>query len=227
VARTIDLQQHAVRREAFVDTAARLIQTKGYERMSIHDVLDDLGTSRGAFYHYFDSKEVLLEAVVDRMADTVIGSLDSVLDDPAIPAPRKLELVFHTIGQYKAERRELVLAILEAWLSPENVLVREKFRRRTVVRITPALASIIRQGAREGTMSVDDPDDTALVATALIQGLNELAAELFAAHARGMASMTTIQDTYAAFTTALERVLGLQRHSLTLIDEATLRWWFD
>lgn len=227
MARTINLLQHTVRRDAFVDAAARLIQTKGYERMSIQDVLDELGTSRGAFYHYFDSKEALLEAVVDRMADAVVGSLGQVLDDPVTPAPQKLEGVFRTIGQYKAERRELVLAILEVWLSPDNVLVREKFRRHTVMRITPLLASIIRQGASEGSMAVDDADDTALVVTALIQGLNELAGELFVAHGHGMASMATILSTFGAFKSALERILGLPRDSLTLIDEATVRWWFD
>ena len=62
MARTVDTEAHAVRREAFVDVAQRLMQTKGYEQMSIQDVLDELDASRGAFYHYFDSKTALLEA---------------------------------------------------------------------------------------------------------------------------------------------------------------------
>jgi hypothetical protein len=33
--------------------------------------------------------------------------------------------------------------------------------------------------------------------------------------------------TFGAYKVALERVLGLPRNSLTLIDEATLHWWFD
>ncbi len=49
MARTLDPAAHAVRREAFIETAQRLIQTRGYERMSIQDVLDDVGASRGAF----------------------------------------------------------------------------------------------------------------------------------------------------------------------------------
>ena len=69
MARTLNPAAHAVRRDAFVDAAQRLIQAKGYEEMSIQDVLDELGASRGAFYHYFDSKAALLEAVVERMVD--------------------------------------------------------------------------------------------------------------------------------------------------------------
>jgi AcrR family transcriptional regulator len=66
MARTLDPAAHALRRDAFVDAAQRLIQAKGYEQMSLQDVVDELDASRGAFYHYFDSKVALLEAVVRR-----------------------------------------------------------------------------------------------------------------------------------------------------------------
>jgi AcrR family transcriptional regulator len=32
-----------------------LVFTKGFEQMSIQDILDELHISKGAFYHYFDS----------------------------------------------------------------------------------------------------------------------------------------------------------------------------
>ena len=227
MARTLDPVTHTVRRDAFIETASRLIQTKGYERMSVQDVLDDLDVSRGAFYHYFDSKEALLEAVVDRMAEAVIANVGAVLDDPDMRAPQKLELLFSTIGRYKAARRDLVLAILDVWLSADNAIVREKVRRGTVPRIAPVLVAIIRQGVREGSMAVDDADEAALVVVALFQGLSEQAGDLFVAHAAGMASIDAVVRTYGAFTSALERVLGLPIHSLKLIDEATLRWWFE
>ncbi|TMD86636.1 MAG: helix-turn-helix transcriptional regulator, partial [Chloroflexi bacterium] len=50
MARTLNAAVHTVRKEAFVDVAQRLMQTKGYQQMSVQDVLDELGASRGAFY---------------------------------------------------------------------------------------------------------------------------------------------------------------------------------
>src|ERR1700719_1919309 len=67
VAPTENTTLHGVRREAFLDVAQRLVETKGYEAMSIQDVLDALEVSKGAFYHYFHSKQALLEAVVERL----------------------------------------------------------------------------------------------------------------------------------------------------------------
>src|ERR1700724_1817144 len=85
VARTVNATLHTVRRDAFLDVAQRLVETKGYEAMSVQDVLDELDASKGAFYHYFDSKQALLEAVVERFADGAIASLAPVLNDPKLP----------------------------------------------------------------------------------------------------------------------------------------------
>ena len=90
--RTVNVEAHQVRRDAFLDVAQRLIQTKGYEQMSIQDVLDELDTSKGALYHYFDSKQALLDGVVDRFADAAMAAVAPILADPSLPALRKLEL---------------------------------------------------------------------------------------------------------------------------------------
>src|SRR5579859_5252915 len=97
--RTLNLAEHTVRKEAFVDAATRLMQTKGYERTSIQDILEELGASRGAFYHYFDSKQALLEAVIDRMVEAAMAAVAPVVDDPGLSATPKLERVFGGIGR--------------------------------------------------------------------------------------------------------------------------------
>src|ERR1700682_4400252 len=112
MARTVNATLHTVRREAFLEGAERLIQTKGYEAMSIQDVLDELEASKGAFYHYFDSKLALLEAVVERFADAGLATVAPILDDPVLPALRRLEKVFAGIARVKAEQKELVLGIV-------------------------------------------------------------------------------------------------------------------
>ena len=128
MARTVNAEVHTVRREAFVDAAERLMQTRGYEQMSVQDVLDDLGASRGAFYHYFDSKQALLEAVLDRMVDAGLGSVAPVVDDPTLVAAAKLRKIFSGIVQFKTDRKALVLSVLEVWLSDDNAIVREKLQ---------------------------------------------------------------------------------------------------
>jgi len=102
VARTINQTVHTIRREAFVDPAQRLIQAKGFEQMSVQDVLDELDASRGAFHHYFDSKVALLEAVVERMVVGGMAALEPILADPHLSAVEKLRRLFAGVNQFKA-----------------------------------------------------------------------------------------------------------------------------
>src|SRR5437879_3492748 len=129
MARTMNPTLHAVRRDAFLDAAQRLVESKGYEAMSVQDVLDALEVSKGAFYHYFDSKQALLEAVVDRFADGGMASIAPILNDPKLPAITKLERGFSGIGGWKAQKKEVVLGIIEVWNSDSNAIVRAKVRR--------------------------------------------------------------------------------------------------
>jgi AcrR family transcriptional regulator len=226
MARTVNPTLHLVRREAFLDVAQRLVQTKGYEAMSIQDVLDELDASKGAFYHYFDSKQALLEAVVDRFADGAMAGLAPVLADPRLPALRKLEKVFAGIARWKADQKELVLAIMEVWNSDGNAIVREKLRRLTERIMVPLLSVVVKQGVDEGAFVVDSPDETATVLVALMEGFQQQASDLFIARQAGTVSFDVVKRSVAANTEAFERILGVPKGSLTLTSESTLRFWF-
>jgi AcrR family transcriptional regulator len=226
MARTLNAAVHTVRREAFIDAAQRLMQAKGYEQMSVQDVLDELDASRGAFYHYFDSKEALLEAVVDRMVDGGIAAVSPIVDDPDLSAIRKFEGVFAGIQRFKAEIKPLILAMIAVWISDDNALVREKFRRTALMRMLPLLSAIVRQGNEEGLFKTGSPDDVARVLLWLMHGFSDQATELFLARQANTVAFEDIERVVAANTGAFERILGIPAGSLTLIDEPTLRLWF-
>ena len=226
MARTVNPAVHTVRREAFLDAAQRLMQTKGFEQMSIQGVLDAVEASRGAFYHYFDSKQALLEAVIDRMVDAALGSVAHVVDDPDLDATRKLAGVFNGIGHWKTERRTLVLSLLTVWMSDENAVMREKFRRTMVRRLVPTLAAIIEQGVREGTFHTESPVATAQVLVMILQGFQDVATELFLQHQAGLMDLAGAERTFAQFTSAFDRILGAPAGSVSLADRSVLQAWF-
>ena len=227
MARTVNATLHTVRRDAFLDVAQRLVQTKGYEAMSVQDLLDELDASKGAFYHYFDSKQALLEAVVERFADAGIAAIEPILQNAELPALRKLEGVFAGIARFKAEQKELVLGIMEVWNSDGNAIVREKLRRMTERIMVPLLSTVVRQGIDEGVFDAGSPDETARVLVALMEGFQQQASDQFIARQAGTITFEVVQRSVAANTQAFERILGVPAGSLTLTDEPTLRFWFD
>jgi AcrR family transcriptional regulator len=225
VARTLNPAVHAVRREAFLDAALGLIQTKGYEEMSIQDVLDELDASRGAFYHYFDSKAALLGAVLERMTETVLETLAPLVDDPTTTAIEKFEGIFAGIARWKGDRPDLVVELLRVWLSDENAIVREKYRHSITAKLVPLLSEIVAQGIAEG-FTARSPRETARVVVSLILGANQTAVDLYVARQADAVTFDEVLRNFAAYTDALERILGTPPGSLRLADEATLRHWY-
>jgi len=226
MARTVNPAVYTVKREAFVDAAMRLTQTRGYEQMSIQDLLDELEASRGAFYHYFDSKQELLGAMVDRIADQALTGLAPVVDDPRLPAIPKLAGFFAGIAQYKTERKALMLELIKVWRSDDNAVVRERLRRTMLERIAPILARIVRQGVAEEVFDVDSPAETASILMSLMLGFQDGATDLYLARQAGTISYEQAEQNLRTFAHAFERILGAREDSIPIVDQRTLREWF-
>jgi AcrR family transcriptional regulator len=215
-----------VRRDAIVDVAERLIRTKGYARMSVQDVQDELGVSRGAIYHYFPSKAAMLDAVLARAGDAVIAAMAPIADDAALPALAKLQGVFDAGGRWKAERRDLTIGLLRAWYSDDNTVVREQLRRILMIRVTPLLAGIVSQGRREGIFTPSSPDHAAAILVALLEGSGDTISALVLAHLDEAVPLDEAERLVAAYDEAIERILGLAPGSFHLVDPVSLRAWF-
>lgn len=226
MARTLKAAVYTVRREAFIEAAQRLMQSKGYEQMSVQDLLDELDASKGAFYHYFESKEILLEAVIERMVDAGLAAVAPIAEDPYLAALEKLKGVFGGLGRWKTDRKALVLSLLEVWVSDDNAIVREKFRRGLAGRMLPLLAGIVEQGMKEGVFNVTSPVETARVLLMLLLGFQEVATDLFIGRQANTVSYEDVLRTIASYTDAFERILGAPQGSVDLADESVMRAWF-
>ncbi|MEU4700760.1 TetR/AcrR family transcriptional regulator [Nonomuraea dietziae] len=227
MARTIDAAAHAARREEFLDAAQLLIESQGYARMSVQDVLAEVGTSKGAFYHYFDSKQGLLQALVERNADLLQAHLAPIADAPERSALDDLQRFFTALAGWKTQRRDLLTALLKVWYSDDNAVVRHKTRSVISARVVPLLAAIVGRGLAEGIFTARDPHQTARVLLSLVNDLNDALGELFLAQEPYTPSAARIEPVVAAYTDALERVLALPSDSLRLVDVVTLAAWFD
>ena len=82
MARTVNVVEHAARRDAILDAAQRQVLSKGYERLTVQDLLDDLQISKGAFYHYFDSKLAVIESLTERLVDDSAEALVPIVKSP-------------------------------------------------------------------------------------------------------------------------------------------------
>jgi AcrR family transcriptional regulator len=74
------------RRDAIVDTSARLFARQGYHATGITELCEANELGKGALYHYIGSKEELLAAIHDRVMDEVMLGADRVAAEGGTPS---------------------------------------------------------------------------------------------------------------------------------------------
>src|SRR5215467_1214733 len=101
MSRSVNVQDYAQKRNAILTVAERFIVTKGYEQMTTQDILEALQISRGAFYHYFESKQALLMALVERIGEQAEHLVLGIVSDRQLSAQDKLLRFFAVLDQQK------------------------------------------------------------------------------------------------------------------------------
>jgi AcrR family transcriptional regulator len=228
MARTVNMAEQAARRDAILDAAQRLILSNGYERLTVQDILEDLQISKGALYHYFDSKPAVVEALTERLVDDAERVLAPIAADPTLAAVKKLQLLFGEIIRWKSERQDLMVAMLPVWYAPDNLAFRLLVDRATAKRLAPLLNVIVRQGVDEQQFATAYADQAGAVIVAVVQALqNAMAEHVLAAGHRSptAAKVSEMVATHGAHIEAIERYLGLPAGTLYRADARVMNNW--
>ena len=224
--RRVKEEEYSVKRQEIIDAAQRLVYTKGYDQMSVQDILDELQISKGAFYHYFDSKGDLLEALIERMGREVEPIILPIINNPDLLTIDKLHRFFDAAARWKTTQKDYLLSLLRIWYADENALVRQKATANAFKWFRPLLAGVIRQGAQEDVLTTAFPDQAAEIVLAMLQSLGDAFNDLLFSSEPQAEKMQRAAAVVTAYNDALERVLGAPPGSLSLIDAETLNEWF-
>jgi AcrR family transcriptional regulator len=142
------------RRDAIIDTSARVFAEQGYHATGITELCaaNDLG--KGALYHYIGSKEELLVAIHDRVMDEVMLGADRVAEAGGTPSQQLAGLgdeLLDVIHRYP----EHVWVFLHEFpaLTGERA---EQFRKRRHV-YEARVEEVLRAGVESGEFRDVDP----------------------------------------------------------------------
>jgi AcrR family transcriptional regulator len=225
--RIVKEENYTARRNEILDAAYQLVYTKGYEQMTIQDILAKAQISKGAFYHYFDSKQALLEALCDRLIDEIEQVVLPVVQDKSLSAIDKLNTYFSTAGRWKTAHKTYLISLLHTWYTDDNAIVRQKMFSKGAERISPMLTGIIQQGIREGSMSTPYPERAGEIILSLYQSLGDAFAKIILAYDGNRNSLEQAHMTAAVYINVLERVLGISSGSFVLMNEDVMEEWFS
>lgn len=90
-----------------ISAAWRLFYEQGYENTTVEDIVYESGTSKGSFYHYFESKDTLMGTLSD-VFDEKYEELERTMP-PDMDAVEKLRYLNHELYAMIEERVSLDL----------------------------------------------------------------------------------------------------------------------
>ena len=193
------VKQHDVRKSEILDCAQRLFYTVGYDQTTVAMIIDATGIAKGTFYHYFKSKEEMLDGVIERYTTLTMQTLEPILALEA-PAHEKLGRFHDAAGALKAQNAPLLVELARVIYRPENFLLLHKFTERTL--------------AAEGSFDTPDAEETAEMLVRVWVALGESMAPLLREMESRPQNIDVIQKRLEAFDETAERILGAPRGSL-------------
>ncbi|MBP2656780.1 MAG: TetR family transcriptional regulator [Firmicutes bacterium] len=149
-------KKHDIRLQEILDAAQQLFIGKGYEETTINDILSKVQIGKGTFYHYFTSKEEVMNAVIYRIVDNSANRARTIVADATLNAHEKLfNIIVSQNITYTTDND-----IIKELHRPSNAKMHQKSIVETIRSLSPILADVVRQGISEGTMHTPYPQES-------------------------------------------------------------------
>ncbi len=149
-------KKHDVRLNEILDAAELLFIQKGYEKATVNDILEKVDIGKGTFYHYFKSKEEVMNAVIARMKDHVVNTAQSIADDQTMNAHEKLRSIILSLNISESPDGPMIEELHQS----SNAQMHQKSIVETIKDTAPILAEVVKQGVREGVYNTPYPLET-------------------------------------------------------------------
>jgi len=141
-----------IRRQEIVATARQLFLTKTYDDTSMQDVMGQLNIAKGTIYHYFTSKEELLDAVIDAIVEEdLVRKRTIIAETPGSALDRMIALI---TSANPLEFNKPALGLVHR---PANLGMHARLLAVAFAKQAPLYADLIRQGCEQGLFQTGYP----------------------------------------------------------------------
>jgi len=203
---------------------------QGYESASIQQIIDRVGIAKGTFYHYFSSKEDLLNELIITQAQGAISQILPTIDRKDMDAAEKFNAFHRSIGVWKLGNKEMIFAAARTLYRDENLIYRKKLNKASLDLMLDPYAKLIDEGVKSGLFDCTYPRDTAeLILHSSVAWGDVIVSVLIEAfdHPEEPQKRAEFERKLGAFQKAVERILGAKEGVLDLYPPKLINSFFE
>lgn len=128
--------------------------------VTVSEIAKKAGIGKGSIYYYFQSKNDIIEGVIERSYSRVLEAGRNLAASEDISVFQKLEIIHRACLDAARElrRQEMIGSFSE---QQQSALIHQKFSRIIITELKPILTDILRQGVREQVIQCDYPEEYA------------------------------------------------------------------
>jgi AcrR family transcriptional regulator len=187
------------RRAEIIQTAERLFLEHGYEETPVEMIIKEIGIAKGTFYHYFKSKDDLLDELVEQLIVEVTGNLTRITETSEGNALEVMSKVNYYFRNLAISKQRLTDYLHE----DRNVHLHHRLEKKVLPVMARCYSDLIERGADEGIFKVKYPYETAV---AIIGAASYLSED----HHEDLGRHITEEREYLAVMDIMERMLGME-----------------
>jgi AcrR family transcriptional regulator len=203
-----------------IETAHLFFSEKGYDKTSVNDIIKKLGISKGAFYHYFNSKDEVLDAIILDYAAEAVDMMYEIVYDPSLNGLEKYIKMFKESQARREKNAEQFSFLVQLFLKEDNLLFRHRYTEKFLELIKPPFILILQQGVKEGLFVINHPEETAELIIRLGNVYRTKIALLTLTKNDNPNNLLKIQGIIEFMQDAVERLLGLNSGMLDIISRS-------
>ena len=156
------------RRDAILEAAGLLFTARGYEETTISDILRAVGIARGTLYHYFDSKESIMDGMIEKHTARILDATRQAAVDRSKTIQARFEGAMGALMLW-AENAPASRLLLDHLHQQRNLLMHHKINSVMLAQLPPILAEVIKDGIKEGLFNTPYPLECAEMAVTYVQ----------------------------------------------------------
>jgi AcrR family transcriptional regulator len=124
----------------------------GYESTTLSLIIKELEISKGAFYHYFQTKEACADAAVDMFAQDCYEKVTQQMEQNETADINLRNMIIACSKLFDENEKSI------EWINvPSNAMFHQKLMAALVKKLAPVYADVILQGVREKIFETEYP----------------------------------------------------------------------
>lgn len=157
------------RRNQILDSATRVFARLGFHDARMDDIVAESGLSKGSLYWYFESKDDLIIAILDRLFEREMSDLRDLQLNPGPASERIRQFTELTLADFEKWLGLLPVAYEFLGLIFRRAIVKQAFRR-YLRSFLDLLIPIIQEGIDNGEFRPVDAEQAAITVSAIFEG---------------------------------------------------------